>query len=56
MISGIVTAILMIAFFIMLAWAWSERRKEDFEHLSPLPLEDDNVDLNAKKGEENGNV
>ena len=56
MISGIVTAIIMLAFFIMVAWAWSDKRKDDFEHLSNLPLEDDNLDLTNNKGEQNGNV
>ena len=56
MISGIVTAITMLAFFIMVAWAWSDKRKEDFEHMSNLPLEDDDLDLTTKKGEQNGNV
>ncbi len=56
MISGIVTAVIMIAFFFMVAWAWSGKRKEDFEHMSNLPLEDDNLDLTKNKGEQNGNV
>lgn len=56
MISGIVTAILMLSFFVMVAWAWSDRRKDDFEHMSNLPLEDDNSDLTINKGEQNGNV
>jgi len=56
MISGIVTAILIIAFLIMVVWAWSDKRKDDFEHMSNLPLEDDNADLTKNKGDQNGNV
>ena len=56
MISGIVTAILILAFFIMIAWAWSDKRKDDFDHLSKLPLEDEELDLTKEKGEQNGHV
>ena len=56
MISGIVTGILIIAFLAMVFWAWSDKRKEDFEHLSSLPLDDENLDLTNKKGEQNGDV
>jgi cytochrome c oxidase cbb3-type subunit 4 len=56
MISGIVTAILIIAFLAMVLWAWSDKRKDDFEHLSNLPLEEDKSDSNYNKGEQNGNV
>lgn len=56
MISGIVTAIIMLAFIIMVVWAWSDKRKDDFEHLSNLPLEDEKLDLTNKEGDQNGNV
>ncbi|VAW39887.1 hypothetical protein MNBD_GAMMA01-545 [hydrothermal vent metagenome] len=60
MISGIFIIIMMAAFFTMVAWAWSSKRKDEFEHLSNLPLEDNfgenHTDIANKKGEQNGNV
>ena len=37
---GIVTALLLVAFLGVVAWAYSSRRKHDYEHLSRVPLED----------------
>jgi cytochrome c oxidase cbb3-type subunit 4 len=51
MISGIYTAILLVIFIGIIVWAWSDKRKAEFEHLSNLPLEDD---INEIKGDENG--
>ena len=56
MISGILTAIIMVAFFIMVGWAWSSRRTAEFNHMANLPLEDDEIEAIKKEGEENGNV
>lgn len=38
---GIVTLILMILFFALVAWAWSSRRQRDFTEAANLPLGDD---------------
>ena len=56
MISGILTAILMVAFFLMVGWAWSSRRKGEFEHMANLPLEDDEIKAINKEGKQNGDV
>ena len=56
MISGILTAIIMIAFFLMVGWAWSSRRTAEFEHMANLPLEDDDGETINKAGEENDHV
>lgn len=40
-ISGIVTAILFAAFLGVVVWAWSHRRKADFEAASRLALHED---------------
>ncbi len=56
MMSGIVTAILMVAFILMFFWAWSSDRKEEFDHLSQLPLEDNPLNNTEKNGDENGHV
>ena len=56
MISGIFTALLMLAFFIMVGWAWSDRRTEEFDHMANLPLEDNDLDKINKEGEQHGNV
>jgi len=40
-IGGIATALSMIAFAITAAWAFSARRREQFDRLQKLPLEED---------------
>ena len=42
MISGIVTATLLVVFIAGWAWAWSPRRRRDFEEAARLPLDDGN--------------
>ncbi len=54
MINGIFTVVLMILFFAIIAWAWSDKRKEEFDHMSNLPLEDE-IELTNNKGDTNGN-
>jgi len=41
MISGIVTAILLLCFIGGWIWAWSPKRKREFEDAARLPLSDD---------------
>jgi cytochrome c oxidase cbb3-type subunit 4 len=40
---GLFTLFMFIAFIAIFLWAWSSRRKEDFEEASNLPLEDDEL-------------
>lgn len=40
MVSGIVTAILLGSFIAGTAWAFSARRRAEFDHAARLPLED----------------
>lgn len=40
-LSGIITAVLLVLFIAGWIWAWSNRRKADFDAASRLPLEDD---------------
>jgi cytochrome c oxidase cbb3-type subunit 4 len=40
MLSGIVTAILLGTFLAGTAWAWSARRRADFELAARLPLDE----------------
>lgn len=51
MISGIVTAILLACFLGITAWAWSSRRRADFEAAARLPLADE-PGVNAGDGTE----
>ncbi|MFA5684667.1 MAG: cbb3-type cytochrome c oxidase subunit 3 [Lysobacteraceae bacterium] len=39
--SGLVTLVLMLAFIGGWIWAWSSKRKPDFEAASRLPLDED---------------
>jgi len=38
---GFLTAVILFAFVGLFAWAWSSRRKADFEASAALPLEED---------------
>ena len=53
MISGIYTAVLLILFIGIVLWAWSGKRKEQFDHMSKMPL-DEKEKVNETKGEHNG--
>ncbi len=39
-VSGIVTAVLLVSFLIGVAWAYSARRRAEFDAAARLPLED----------------
>jgi cytochrome c oxidase cbb3-type subunit 4 len=38
---GLITLIIFIAFIGIWIWAWSKRRKADFDQSAGLPLEED---------------
>jgi len=38
---GLLTAVILFAFTGLCLWAWSSRRKADFEASAALPLEED---------------
>lgn len=38
---GMLTAVLMVLFIALVFWAYSRRRKEDFEAAARLPLDGD---------------
>ena len=38
---GIVTAVLMGLFIALCVWAWSSKRKPDFDEAAQLPFSDD---------------
>ncbi len=49
LIRGILTAVIFIAFVGICVWAWSSRRKSDFDSCAALPLEDDVVINNERE-------
>lgn len=40
MLQGIITAILLISFIAGIAWAYSGKRRQEFDEAAQLPLED----------------
>jgi len=49
-VRGVLTAIIFVAFIGIWVWAWSHRRKEDFEASAALPLEEDEtLDTNERE-------
>ncbi|UCC14428.1 MAG: cbb3-type cytochrome c oxidase subunit 3 [Gammaproteobacteria bacterium] len=37
---GLFTLVLMIAFVVIVVWAWSSKRRKEFDEAARLPLED----------------
>ncbi len=48
-VRGLLTLVLMLAFVGVVIWAWSSKRKKDFEEASRLPL-DENGPPSNKNG------
>lgn len=44
MFSGIVTTALLVVFIGGWVWAWSPRRRDEFEEAARLPLDDGNAE------------
>jgi cytochrome c oxidase cbb3-type subunit 4 len=40
LISGVLTALLLLSFIGVVAWAWSARRREQFDAAARLPLDE----------------
>lgn len=40
MVRGLITLALFLAFVGLCAWAWSRKRKKDFDEAARLPLEE----------------
>jgi len=40
-VRGIITVALLVLFLILVAWAWSGRRKQLFDSMARMPLEED---------------
>ena len=49
LLRGLILIALLFAFLGMVAWAWSKKRKEDFEQMGRLPLDDDDAELIKNK-------
>ena len=48
-LSGFMTALLLILFIGICIWSWSSKRKESFERMANLPLEDDHRPMSANQ-------
>ena len=46
---GLLTAILLFSFIGLWKWAWSSRRKADFDASASLPLEEDHYITNSRQ-------
>ena len=49
LISGVVTALLLLAFIGGWIWAWSARRRPDFDAAAQLALEHDDPPVSAQR-------
>lgn len=47
---GLFTLILMIAFVAIVVWAWSSKRRKEFDEAARLPLEDGPLANNGGAG------
>ncbi len=50
MISGIVTAVLLVLFVGGWIWLWNPRHKREFDEAAHLPLEDDQASYENRSG------
>jgi len=52
---GVITVLLLAAFLGLCLWAWSSKRREDFEEAARLPLDENemNKSRNGSKGDGN---
>ncbi|HEY5803818.1 MAG TPA: cbb3-type cytochrome c oxidase subunit 3 [Lysobacter sp.] len=48
MTSGIITAVLLVLFVGGWIWAWSPRRKPEFDAAAQLPLDEQDADANKE--------
>jgi cytochrome c oxidase cbb3-type subunit 4 len=48
-VRGLVTLALMVAFIAIVAWAYSKRRRADFDAAARLPLEDGPLKNNGER-------
>jgi cytochrome c oxidase cbb3-type subunit 4 len=46
---GIFTAVMFLLFIGICAWAWSSKRKQDFDEAAQLPLQDEPPDGASKE-------
>ena len=46
---GLLTAVLLFSFIALWIWAWSSRRKADFDAQAALPLEEDRALANNEQ-------
>ncbi|KPK51517.1 MAG: hypothetical protein AMJ59_27900 [Gammaproteobacteria bacterium SG8_31] len=46
---GLFTLVLMVAFVAIVIWAWSGKRRKDFDEAARLPLEDDPSSPDAER-------
>lgn len=42
---GVMTAVLILLFLGIVVWAWSSKRKPDFDEAAMLPLEDEEQEI-----------
>ena len=49
---GVWTAALLAVFAAIVVWAWSARRRRDFDEAARLPLDEDGVDETTPRHEE----
>jgi cytochrome c oxidase cbb3-type subunit 4 len=52
LLRGVFLVLLIIAFLGMWIWAWSSKRKPEFQEMSRLPLEEDDGLIPGSQGSE----
>ncbi len=48
------TVLLLVVFIAIVVWAYSARRKRDFEEAARLPLDDEDAPARRRDGDGNG--
>ena len=53
-VSGLMTAVLLLLFIGIIAWAYSSRRRKDFDEASRLPLDGEPGPFDDESGPRDG--
>ncbi len=54
LVHSIWTVLVLIAFIVIVSWAWSGKRKQSFDEAARTPLDDDDSVVSQQEGKRHG--
>ncbi len=49
LLNSLSTVVMFVAFIVIVAWAWSKKRRPSFDEAARIPLEEDEGEARAQK-------